>query len=135
MTQLRRHLPLADIGAGKRFASVQAAIDWYASIGLRLVSETDDTLTFGVNVRTTQEATFDGRTLHDVFVAHQSSQSTPKSRAAAGGRAKAAKRHYRQENCAKCGGERDLGLKRALCRACYNADKNAQYAKKKGKAA
>lgn len=132
MTTLRRQ---ATIGTGGRFLTLEDAIAFYAQFNMRLTSHQDGCAEFAANVVVTQAESWDGRSFHEVYTANMKRDTKARTDAAKrGGEAK--KRHYRQENCAVCGGERDLGLKRALCRSCYNAQKNAQYAaKKKGRAA
>lgn len=128
MTTLTRH---ATIGANGRFADLESACEWYAQFNMTLVSHVGGCAEFAANVIETRAECFDGRTFHECFTANMQ-LPTPTNKAAnkRGGEAKA-KRHYKQETCRACGGERDLGMKRALCRLCYRKQKNAQYHAKK----
>lgn len=126
MTTLTRTLPLID-GRPAPFESVDAAVAYYRELNMRVIEQTDDTITFGAEAIITQSEGKDGvRTWYDMFIANM---TLPPPKPARTMPSNTGKRYYRTDQCTVCGGKREMP-NRARCRDCYRAEKRNQYTKK-----
>jgi hypothetical protein len=120
MSQLRRHLELID-GVPVGYASIEAAVTFYASINMRLVSQTNDCIEFAARVIEAPAPRMDEL---PIKFAEMQPQPRPKASSVREWNevAEKPKRSYvRSRVCAKCGAERDPKVKMSLCRPCYQA--------------